>query len=193
MQAVAAQLDGVNLFLFLCLCWAIWWCGNGKLMQGKCLEPLILVSRQRLVCNLHHTGLLPPPPIGSIKINFDGATFRQGQEVGAGVIGRDGNGAVLAWLSRRYDRVGNAEIAKALAAREAIRLALRRGWRSIIIEGDCASLIRKLQVSDPDFSQIGTVVMDIRMLASSFCSCSFQFVKRACNAAAHYLAQILFG
>ncbi|KAL0303174.1 UNVERIFIED_CONTAM: hypothetical protein Sradi_6185500 [Sesamum radiatum] len=65
-----------------------------------------------------------------------------------------------------------------------------RGWRSIVIEGHGASLIRKLQRSNPDFSLIGPVVMDIRELASSFYFCSFQFVKRACNAAAHYLAQI---
>ncbi|KAL0294588.1 UNVERIFIED_CONTAM: hypothetical protein Sradi_6878200 [Sesamum radiatum] len=37
---------------------------------------------------------------------------------------------------------GTGEVAKALAAWEAIQLAARRGWKSLIIEGDCVVLIK---------------------------------------------------
>ncbi|KAL0352330.1 UNVERIFIED_CONTAM: hypothetical protein Scaly_1621700 [Sesamum calycinum] len=110
------------------------------------------------------------PPPGCIKINFDDATFRKGLELGAGVVARDKNGACVAWLSRRFDRLGNAEIAEAMAAKEAIHLAVQRGWRSIIIEGDCANLIHKLQASEPDYSVTGPIVMDIQEAASNFLS-----------------------
>ncbi|KAK4390205.1 hypothetical protein Sango_2083800 [Sesamum angolense] len=129
------------------------------------------------------------PPPGCIKLNFDGATFRKGMELGAGVVARDKDGDCVAWLSRRFDRMGNAEIAEALAAREAIHLAVQRGWRSIIIEGDCATLIHKLQASEPDFSVTGPIVVDIQAVASNFRFCSFEFVSRSCNAVAHCLAQ----
>ncbi|KAL0325123.1 UNVERIFIED_CONTAM: putative mitochondrial protein [Sesamum radiatum] len=122
-------------------------------------------------------GLDAPPP-GCIKINFDDATFRKGLELGAGVVARDKNGACVAWLSRRFDRLGNAEIAEAMAAKEAIHLAVQRGWRSIIIEGDCANLIHKLQASEPDYSVTGPIVMDIQEAASNFLFCSFEFVRR---------------
>ncbi|KAL0296195.1 UNVERIFIED_CONTAM: hypothetical protein Sradi_6671600 [Sesamum radiatum] len=70
--------------------------------------------------------------------------------MGIGVVARDLNGASLAWLSRKVLRTGNGDTTEALAAREAIQLAARRGWKSIIIEGDCAVLISKLRAVDQD-------------------------------------------
>ncbi|KAL0327024.1 UNVERIFIED_CONTAM: hypothetical protein Sangu_1780400 [Sesamum angustifolium] len=69
MQAVAAGLDGVKFGLFLCMCWSIWWCRNGAGFQSS--------SRWTA------------PPPGCIKLNFDGATFRKGMELGAEVVARD--------------------------------------------------------------------------------------------------------
>ncbi|KAL0340217.1 UNVERIFIED_CONTAM: hypothetical protein Sradi_4538500 [Sesamum radiatum] len=86
--------------------------------------------------------------------------------------------------------MGNAETAETMAAREAILLALRHGWSSIIIEGDCYTLIQKLRSLDRDLSVVGPIVMDIRELAACFHSCSFQHVKRSCNRVAHYLAPV---
>ncbi|KAL0327025.1 UNVERIFIED_CONTAM: hypothetical protein Sangu_1780500 [Sesamum angustifolium] len=77
--------------------------------------------------------------------------------------------------------MGNAEIAETLAAREAIHLAVQHGWRSIIIEGDCATLIHKLQASEPDFSVTGPIVADIQAIASNFQFCSFEFVSLIFN------------
>ncbi|KAL0312170.1 UNVERIFIED_CONTAM: hypothetical protein Sradi_5616300 [Sesamum radiatum] len=79
-----------------------------------------------------------------IKINFDGATFQQGQEFGVGVIAHDSLGNCVGWLSRDVARAGDGELAKAIAARDATQLALRRGWSSVQFEGDCSSLIHKL-------------------------------------------------
>ncbi|KAL0343066.1 UNVERIFIED_CONTAM: hypothetical protein Sangu_1194000 [Sesamum angustifolium] len=147
MQAVAAGLDGVNFGFFLCMCWSIWWCRNGAGFQSS--------SRWTA------------PPPGCIKLNFDGATFRMGMELGAGVVARDKDGDCVAWLSRRFDRMGNAEIAETLAAREAIHLV----------------------VQQPDFSVTSPIVADIQAIASNFQFCTFEFVSRSCNAVAHGLAQ----
>ncbi|KAL0327083.1 UNVERIFIED_CONTAM: hypothetical protein Sangu_1786300 [Sesamum angustifolium] len=89
------------------------------------------------------------------------------------------------------DRDG--EIAEALAAREAIQLAARRGWKSIIIEGDCAVLISKLRAVDQDLSYIGTVIFDILSFVNLFTSCQFAYVKRAFNSVAHCLAKSATG
>ncbi|KAL0327910.1 UNVERIFIED_CONTAM: putative mitochondrial protein [Sesamum calycinum] len=87
MQAVAAGLDGVNFGLFLCMCWSIWCVGmNLGILTGAGFQ-----SSSRWTA----------PPPGCIKLNFDGAIFRKGMELGAGVVARDKDGDCVAWLSRR--------------------------------------------------------------------------------------------
>ncbi|KAK4410281.1 hypothetical protein Sango_0101100 [Sesamum angolense] len=89
---------------------------------------------------------------GTIKINFDGPVLHKGCKVGIGRVARDSTGSVLAWFSRKYQRQVNGEIAEALAAREAVDLAIRHGWNRILIEGDCLNLINKLNRYEPDQS-----------------------------------------
>ncbi|KAL0449347.1 UNVERIFIED_CONTAM: hypothetical protein Slati_1491100 [Sesamum latifolium] len=91
-----------------------------------------------------------PPMAGMIKINFDGAVLQNGCEVGIGGVARDSSGSVLAWFSCRFQRQVDSRIAEALAAREAIDLAINHRWSRVLIEGDCLSLINKLNNSDLD-------------------------------------------
>ncbi|KAL0299112.1 UNVERIFIED_CONTAM: hypothetical protein Sradi_6571000 [Sesamum radiatum] len=63
------------------------------------------------------------PSSGYIKVNFDGATFQNGQEIGVRVVARGTSGECLAWLSKRVRRLSTGEMAEALAAREAVLLA----------------------------------------------------------------------
>ncbi|KAL0427154.1 UNVERIFIED_CONTAM: hypothetical protein Slati_2890200 [Sesamum latifolium] len=72
------------------------------------------------------------PPDGCVKINFDGATFKHGQELGVGVIARGASGECLAWLNWRVQRLGDGEMAEALAARAAVLLARRKGWNEFM-------------------------------------------------------------
>ncbi|KAL0463196.1 UNVERIFIED_CONTAM: hypothetical protein Slati_0207200 [Sesamum latifolium] len=112
LQHVAASLDVQEFGLFLCLC-----CGLTTL-KSFCFQ-------------------LGPPPRDCVKVNFDGATFMKGQELGIGVIARGLDGKCLAWLAQRILRRGYGELAEVIAACEAILLARRKGPPSIIIEGDC--------------------------------------------------------
>ncbi|KAL0313684.1 UNVERIFIED_CONTAM: hypothetical protein Scaly_2910800, partial [Sesamum calycinum] len=57
---------------------------------------------------------------GVHKLNFDGALLGGGSAMGLGVVAQNDRGTCLAWLSRRVDRRGTGEVAKALAAWEAI-------------------------------------------------------------------------
>lgn len=60
-----------------------------------------------------------------------------------------------AWASIRVHRHADAEFAESLAAREAIQLATQLSWQNVIVEGDCATLIPKLQATHADFSPLG--------------------------------------
>ncbi|KAL0402425.1 UNVERIFIED_CONTAM: hypothetical protein Slati_4272400 [Sesamum latifolium] len=116
-----------------------------------------------------------------------------GARTGVGVCAHGASGECLAWLAKRVDRMGNDELAEALAAREAVLLALRKRWRSVIVEGDCATLIHKILSSDDDYSVVGPITSDIRSLSSRFHACVFQFVKHSCNTVAHALAKSACG
>ncbi|KAL0404432.1 UNVERIFIED_CONTAM: hypothetical protein Sradi_2084000 [Sesamum radiatum] len=173
-------------------------------MKGRCLEPQQAVSfasqylfsflsqnSDDVVCGgLVSASRWIPPPLDHVKVNFDGATFRQGQELRVGVIGRGSSGDCLAWLSKRLLKPGDGELAEVLAAREAVLLALHKSWPSVIFEGDCANVIQKILSPVCDFSSIGPIILDIRSLCAGFQAWSFQYVKRACNDTAHALASL---
>ncbi|KAL0461831.1 UNVERIFIED_CONTAM: hypothetical protein Slati_0070700 [Sesamum latifolium] len=126
------------------------------------------------------------PPVGVVKINFDGATFVKGKKLGVGVVARNSLGQCVAWVSRRLGMAGTSVLAEALAAREAVLLAVRRGWRHVIVEGDCSTLVQKLQSRERDLSAEGPIVTDVLNLAVNFLSCEFNFVKRSNNRVAHF-------
>ncbi|KAL0347723.1 UNVERIFIED_CONTAM: putative mitochondrial protein [Sesamum calycinum] len=174
LTAVSVQFDEIDFQLLLGLCWSIWWCINGLAMNGSCLDPpqvVCFVSQylssfrtqnsddQRQVTPTVPSSWLAPPP-GYVKINFDGATFNNGRVLGVGVAARGSSGECLAWISKRFQRMGDGEVAKAMAAREAILLAKRNP--SVIFEGDCATLIDKILAPVVDLSAIGPIVADIR-------------------------------
>ncbi|KAL0455695.1 UNVERIFIED_CONTAM: hypothetical protein Slati_0908700 [Sesamum latifolium] len=124
-----------------------------------------------------------------IKLNFYGALFQNGAEVGIGVVARDCQDDVRAWLSHRFPRHVEPELAEALAARNAIDIALKHRWPSIILEGDCLSLINRLKSPATDTSSIGPLVWNIKSAASTFHSISFNHVSRVGNSLAHNLAK----
>ncbi|KAL0327821.1 UNVERIFIED_CONTAM: putative mitochondrial protein [Sesamum angustifolium] len=119
---------------------------------------------------------------GAETINFDGATFRGGVELGVGVVARNGLARCVAWFSRRLRMAGTGALAKA------VLFALQRGWQSVIFEGDCGTLVYKLRTREQDLSVDGPVITDILNYASNFNSCEFTFVRRPSNSVAHFFA-----
>ncbi|KAL0388585.1 UNVERIFIED_CONTAM: hypothetical protein Sradi_2740300 [Sesamum radiatum] len=137
--------------------------------------------------------LWSPPGEGVIKLNYDGAMFLSSLDIGIGVIARGSDGACVWWKSFRKRWLPEPEMVEAVAAREAVFLARRFGWRKIAIEGDCANLHRKLISHQPDCSTIGAVIRDIKCLAADFDLCSFLLVRRIANKTAHCLARTSAG
>ncbi|KAK4381807.1 hypothetical protein Sango_2932400 [Sesamum angolense] len=128
------------------------------------------------------------PLVDSIKINFDGATFKSSGEIGIGVVARYFYGACLDWISHRIFCPAAPLIAEVLAAREAISFALKSNWGKVILEGDCADLFHLLNCSAADFSFSGPLVNDIHFLCSSL-DCVFSLVRRTENSVDHCLQE----
>ncbi|KAL0416512.1 UNVERIFIED_CONTAM: hypothetical protein Slati_3483100 [Sesamum latifolium] len=148
-----------DLHLVVMISWTIWWSRNLKLAHKDFLLPLQVVD------------------------------FARGRALGLGVVVRDATGSCLAWLSIRLNGGGSPELAEALAAREAIRLAWRFKWRQVVLEGDCSTVLQKLSHAVPDFSVSSLVLEDIRYFCSLVDSVVFSFVLRSGNLAADFLAK----
>ncbi|KAL0306177.1 UNVERIFIED_CONTAM: putative mitochondrial protein [Sesamum radiatum] len=207
MFAVTSQLEKQEIEYFLCICWALWWCRNTKLAESNYLVPdqvIYFVGRylESFRSQFLNTSIPLPrarslrwqgPPPNYVKLNFDGAILNHGTDTGIGIVARDECGTCVGWAAIRVPMRSSGELAEALAAREAVQLALRRGWQYVIVEGDCSSLISKLLSSLKDLSPSGPINVDIIKLVSNFRSCSFQLINCTCNLVAHRLAKSALG
>ncbi|KAK4400574.1 putative mitochondrial protein [Sesamum angolense] len=177
------------------ICWAIWWNPNRALIEQSYLSAGDLLSfatnylasfQQLTASSSKVTHQAPPvrwspPGLDEVKLNFDGAIFASSVEVGIGIIARDSAGACVGWKSVRKQGLFDPEMVEAMAAREAILLACRVGWRIIILEGDCANIYQKLSALSPDCSALGAIIRDIKCLALNFDLCSLSLVRRSGN------------
>ncbi|KAL2940934.1 hypothetical protein RDABS01_029284 [Bienertia sinuspersici] len=129
------------------------------------------------------------PSMGTYKINSDAAMFEDGS-VGLGVIARDYMGDVMLSSSWRVQGVNAVDVAEAMAARHALKIAVEAGLRKVILETDCKKLVNHLKKGCCDLTYFGRVVSDILQIASVCNEISFSHVKRSGNLVAHKLARI---
>ena len=80
-----------------------------------------------------------------IKVNFDGALFRNIRKAGIGVIVRDSNGQAIATLSEQASIPFSPEIAEVMAAARALSFVQGLGFTSFILEGDSTNIINTLK------------------------------------------------
>ncbi|KAL0396709.1 UNVERIFIED_CONTAM: hypothetical protein Scaly_0119300 [Sesamum calycinum] len=201
-EFLAQTLSRDDFACGISICWAIWWNRNRALMEQSYLSAGDLLFCHQLPCLFQaaycffQQSYAPSPPCTlvsararEVKLNFDGAIFASSVEVGIGIIARDSAGACVGWKSVRKQGLFDPEMVEAMAAREAILLACRVGWRRIILEGDCANIYQKLSALSPDCSALGAIIRDIKCLALNFDLCSFSLVRRSGNKVAHCLAR----
>ena len=89
--------------------------------------------------------LWQPPPVGSVKANFDGAVFREEQEGGIGVVIHSNEGQVLAALSEKIPMPTSVEILEMLAARKVALFGRQLGFHNVCFEGDANLVVKSLQ------------------------------------------------
>ncbi|KAJ8431091.1 hypothetical protein Cgig2_007507 [Carnegiea gigantea] len=127
------------------------------------------------------------PDVGLYKLNFDAAKLSD-WGYGLGVVARDSEGEWLRRLLRKGKVFLGSEVEDALACVYALQRAQRQGFRNVIMEGDCLSLISKLKKKQHLASEISLLIDDILRLSSHFEFCAFTFVKREGNKVAYTLA-----
>ena len=123
-----------------------------------------------------------------IKINT-AAAFTPSKAALA-VVARNHHGEVIkAWTKLSHLR--SPLIAEAAAVQWAVQLAISEGWSHVILEGDSKicleSIAGKYQYVD---WSISALTDNIRCLVKSFAACSFSWINRSCNGAAHAAAKL---
>jgi ribonuclease HI len=129
------------------------------------------------------------PPEGVTCINVDAALFPEEHRMGCGAVLRDHNGTFILSVSEGLGGMPLAEMAEALAVRRALTISRAHGVSRAILISDCLSLIQRIVSRQSDRSYLGTVIADIKSLASDFVSCTFKFARRELNVVAHKLAR----
>jgi ribonuclease HI len=122
-------------------------------------------------------------------MNVDAAIFASSRRMGIGAVILDHRGECMAGFSDHLPEVTTSELAEALAIRRATSFAHTQGHWFLIVASDCLSMIHRLNDPAMDRSDLGAVVADIKLMATSFQSCSFKHISRGLNSAAHQLAR----
>ena len=107
------------------------------------------------------------PPQSSLKVNFDGATFKDVGKVGLGVVIRDNQGQTLASQSEQISLPFFSDMVEALATARAISFALETGCSSFILEGDSKRVINTLSRNEDSFSPFGHILTSAKALTDS--------------------------
>ena len=105
----------------------------------------------------------------SLKVNFDGVTFKDIGRAGLGVVVRDSQGQALALLSERVPLPFSSDLVEALATVRAISLALEIGCLSFILEGDLECVINTLSSNEDFLSPFGHILDSAKALTESSC------------------------
>ncbi|XP_065624659.1 uncharacterized protein LOC136065433 [Quercus suber] len=130
-----------------------------------------------------------PPDHPFYKMNVDATVLKELQATGIGTVVRDGEGKVLAAMSKRVLAPLATLEAEAKSMEVAVQFAWEMGFRDIICETDSLSLYQALVGSTEAPTCIDTIVSSILLSIQHFCCISFSHVKRQGNRPAHILAQ----
>jgi ribonuclease HI len=129
-----------------------------------------------------------PPPVNTLKINWDAAVDLKKGIIGLGTIVRDERGEFVEAETNYRKMQVEPVVAETLAALQALNLCTERGYQSVIMEGDALQVINLINSVEPCNSGYGHLVEDIRAGSRRVGGIRFQHVRRTANKAAHELA-----
>nr|XP_051221193.1 uncharacterized protein LOC127339373 [Lolium perenne] len=130
------------------------------------------------------------PKENMVKVNFDGAFNKVSGTGGWGFIIRNHRGEFVAAGAGKVGFLRDPLHAETIACLAAVDGATNLGADRITFESDSLNLVQALRSNGYNRSAIGTLVMEARRKCmANFKSFDFSFCRRACNSAAHELAQ----
>ncbi|KAL4311864.1 hypothetical protein GQ457_01G034310 [Hibiscus cannabinus] len=183
--------------------WALWYARNQLVHEGikqsiHKISAFVLahVAELDIVAALSLSSLpsVPSrwslPASGIIKINFDTSFLSSTKEAFSGIVARNSTGLIMATCIIPHSDVNDAFVAEAKACESAVLFTIELGFKSVQVEGDSLTVIRKFSSDSLDKSIIQPIITDIKAKLHLFEKITFSHVGRQGNAAAHALARI---
>ena len=208
LEKVAATLDVKQLGEFVAVMWAIWnernrvIFGNGIFRGGSGIasraiqfvrgfgefKSQLLLPRGFDVNSRTATMWRPPEP-GTLRLNFDAGLVGEGG-YGWGFAVRNHLGDILLLGVQQGDGFSDPETEEARACLFALRCAMAHGLRRLEVEGDCLSLVGRLNAKTPPNNSLGYFISDILSLVGNLDLVVWKFIKRGGNSVAHAMAHL---
>lgn len=131
-----------------------------------------------------------PPDVGWVKLNTDGSCSRGLAHIGCGGVIRDHSGKWL-WGFSSYEGHGDAYMAELLGVVRGLQQAWQRGFRRMICETDCLSVIESLNSNRTlNLHSCGALLTEVKCLIMEDWEVVFQHVTRDKNVVADSLAKL---
>ena len=100
----------------------------------------------------------PPPTRPCLRVNFDGAVFKEENMAGLGVVICNEKGQVIASMAEKVSLLNFVAILEALAAVKAVTFAQDIGLSSVIVEGDLEIIFNPLKSDYESFVAYGYLI-----------------------------------
>ena len=98
---------------------------------------------------------------------------------------KDRNSLILASMADKFPLPHSIVAIELIVAIKALKLAIKLGYNSIILEGDSKITIKAMQSGLPSLAIYGHLLEEVKILADGFAALEFSFVPRQCNTLAH--------
>ncbi|OMO72479.1 hypothetical protein COLO4_27602 [Corchorus olitorius] len=130
------------------------------------------------------------PPDDWLKINSDGSFCPKSKAAGIGIVVRDSIGRVLDAISAKV-KASDVLTVEALALREAVKLAVAKGFHKVCFESDSSILVNDVNNNDCGSQtwKISAVIRDIQILVNSIENAEVKLISRTANLAADWFAK----
>ncbi|XP_031121223.1 uncharacterized protein LOC116024469 [Ipomoea triloba] len=184
--------------------WVIWSARNDRLWNDKVwsLEDLrravesflhdwkLAYSPSENISQVHSVAshaVWHPPPEGWVKCNVD-VSLRE-SSMGYGAVLRNHQGQFVAALSGRLFCDRDPYLAESIAVKEALTWLKDRGTENVILETDCLNFCNNFNSARRDFSYVGLIIKQCRVIARDIGITLVRHVNRSANQVAHELAR----
>ncbi|CAI9785388.1 unnamed protein product [Fraxinus pennsylvanica] len=190
-----------KLDTFFMLTWSFWFRGNKYVNEHIWLDPrknadtalgmLESYSKARKTNNsqIRKHFKWKPPDFNFLKLNVDGATFKELDKAGIGAVLRDHSGQVIMAMSKIENSVEESEVIELLAIFRGMQFCANMGIHNLTVESDSKLVIEALQTDSMLNSSLGVLYHEGKRLATQFVNCKYSHTFKECNMVAHKLAR----
>ena len=134
-----------------------------EMLKGKgVVRPDGLVAQPQRAAREQESSPWPPPPEGRLAVSLDGSFDANTHTAGAAMVARNSRGEHIFSACWFIQHCSSALEAECVAAREGISAALQLTTLPLIVQTDCASLVKAVESPETDKSIVGHLVMEIK-------------------------------